>query len=154
MTFPRLATAAQQRETVLGRAAEKPVDRIGEGWLLGHHAVEGVAFGVQLVVALRTPAELQAEEHVADAAPLHRGLQLLAVEVRRKARIGMGAHIHEIGDLVALHQSDERLEVVVGVPHGPHGGWRRHSFMLRPLPDGIGEILIRARAQSVGSYLA
>jgi hypothetical protein len=74
MTFARLTAAAQQRETVLGRLVEDPVDRCFEGWLPGHLAVEGVAFGVELGFALRAPAERQAQERVADAVGLHGGL--------------------------------------------------------------------------------
>jgi hypothetical protein len=56
MTFARLTAAAQQRETVLGRLVEGPVDRCFEGSVPGHLAVAGVAFGVELGFALRAPA--------------------------------------------------------------------------------------------------
>jgi len=62
MAFVRLAAAAQQREAMLGRAAEELVDRLREGGLPGHLVVEGVAFGVELVSALWPPAERQAQE--------------------------------------------------------------------------------------------
>jgi len=113
MALVRRSAAAQQRDAMLGRAAQNPVDRFAEGGLRGHPVVQGMAVGVELIVAPRTPAERRAQELVADATCLHRGLQFLAVEMRSEARVRMRPYVHQLRDSVALHQGEERLDIVV-----------------------------------------
>jgi hypothetical protein len=114
MALARLSTAAQQRDAMLGCAAQNPVDGFVEGGLGGHPVVQGMAFGVELIFAPGTPTEGRAQERVAHAARrLYRGLQLIAVEVRRVARVRMRPYVHHMRDSVALHQGEERLDIVV-----------------------------------------
>lgn len=98
---------------MLGCAAQNSVDRFAEGGLGGHPVVQGMTFDVDLIFAPGSPAERRAQEHIAHAARLYRGLQLIAVEVRRVARVRTRPYVHQMRDLVALHQGEERRGVVV-----------------------------------------
>lgn len=113
MALVRCSAAAQQRDAMLGCAPQDPVDRVAEGGLHGHPVVQGMAFGVELIFASGTPPERRAQERVANVARLYRGPQLLAVELRRVARVRMRPYINQMRDLVALHQGEERLDIVV-----------------------------------------
>ena len=57
MALMRLPAAAQQRDAMPRRAAQDRVDRLVEGGLHGHPVVQGMTVGVELIFALRTPAE-------------------------------------------------------------------------------------------------
>ncbi len=113
MALVWLPAAAQQRDAMLGHAAQDRLDRLAEGGLRGHPVVQGMTVGVELIFALRTTTERGAEERVANAAPLDRGLQLVAVEVRRVARVGMRPYVHHMRDAVTPHQGKEHLDIVV-----------------------------------------
>jgi len=113
MTLVWLPATAQQRDAMPGRAAQDRVDRLAEGELRGHPAVQGMTVGVELIFAPRTPAERRTEERIAHVAPLDRGLQLVAVEVRRVARVGMRPYVHHMCDAVTPHQGKEHLDIVV-----------------------------------------
>lgn len=113
MAIARLSAAAQQRYAMLGCAVQNPVDRFAEDGLRGHPVVQGMAFGIELIFAPGAPAERRAQKCVANATRFDRTLQLIAVEVRRVARVRMGPYIHEMRDLVALHQGEECSDIVV-----------------------------------------
>lgn len=113
MALVWLSAAAQQRDAILRRAPQDPVDRVAESGLRGHPVVQGMTFGVELVCSLGTSAERRAQERVANAARLYRDLQLIAIEVRRVARVRMGPYVHQMRNLVALHQGEERPDIVV-----------------------------------------
>lgn len=113
MALVWLPAAAQQRDATLGRSAQNPVDGLAECGLGGHPVIQGMAVGVELIFTLGTPAERRAEERVANAAPLDRGLQLVAVEMRRVARVGMRPYVHHMCDAVTPHQGKEHLGIVV-----------------------------------------
>jgi hypothetical protein len=72
-----------------------------------------MAVGVELIVSLGTPAEGGAQERVANAARLYRDTQLIAVEVRRVTRVWMRPYVHQVSDSMALHQGEERPDIVV-----------------------------------------
>lgn len=57
MAVARLTAAAHQREAMPARALQQAVYGVFEGGLPGHPVIEGVAFGVELVVALRATPE-------------------------------------------------------------------------------------------------
>ena len=136
MAVARLSTAAHESKPMLRRSTQELMDRILEGRLLGHIAIERMTFLIKVLVALRTSAKRMAEEQVVDVSGRQRRPQLLAVELRHKPRVRVGPHIDHMGDLVAQHKSNERLDVVIGVPDSPYG-WRvGHGLhMLRPGSD-------------------
>jgi len=113
MALVRCSAAAQQRDAMLRCASQDPVDRVAEGGLCGHPVVQGMTFGVELIFPPGTPAERRAQERVAHAARLDRGLQLVAVEVGRVARVRMRPYVHHMRDLVAVHQGEKHLDMVV-----------------------------------------
>ena len=136
MAIKRLPATANQSKPVVGSAEHEPVDRLLKGGLLGHLAVQGVAFRIEMLVAPRPPAKRHAEEHVFDAVCVHASAQLIAAEMRRETRVRIGPHIDDVDDVVALQQRHERLEVMVGMPNSPQNGRRQHrNRMLRPPPD-------------------
>ena len=65
------------------------------------------------VVALRTPPELSAEEHVSDVTTGERALEGLAIELRRESRPWARPHIHDRLDGVLFEQSDNVIGLVV-----------------------------------------
>jgi hypothetical protein len=113
MALVWLSAAAQQRDALLRCATQKPIDRVAEGGFHRHPVVQRVAIGVELIFTPGTPAERRAQVRVANATLLYRGLQLIAVEVGRVTRTRMGPYVHQLRDLVALHQSEEHPNLVV-----------------------------------------
>jgi len=61
----------------------------------------------------RTTSELCSEKQIAHASACHRRLDLLAIEVRREARVRIGAHVNEKLDPLAQHEPRKRVGVVV-----------------------------------------
>jgi hypothetical protein len=113
MALVRLSAAAQQRDAMLGCAAQNPVDRVAERRLHGHPVIQRVTVGVELIFAPWSPTQRRAEVRIANATLLDRGLQLIAVEVGCVARVRMGSYVHQMRDLVALYQVEEHHDIVV-----------------------------------------
>lgn len=113
MTLVWLPAAAQQRDALLRCAAQKPINRVAESGLHRHLVVQRVALSVELISVPGSPAERRAQIRVANAALLYRGLQLIAIEVRRIAGVRMGPYVHQLRDPMARHQGKEHPNLVV-----------------------------------------
>lgn len=79
------AATAEQRQTVVASPAQHTRHGVLKSPVCRHRRVAGMAFGVVVLLALRTPAQLQPHEQVADAGAMQRSLQVVTVELRREA---------------------------------------------------------------------
>ena len=126
MAVARLPTTAHQRESMRLRAAQDSSDCAFEFRLGRHRSVKGVSFGVVVPVVARATTQRFAQKEVADATRADRGLQLLAVEMGRVARVRIGTHIHEEVDPVVEQQLGEPVRLVVRMPNGPEKRCQHH----------------------------
>jgi hypothetical protein len=88
MTIVRLGLATQQREPMRLSSCFEATDRLLEARLCGHRFVECVTFGVVMLLAGRTTAELGSEKEVPDTFTAQTMLELALVELRGEAREG------------------------------------------------------------------
>jgi hypothetical protein len=122
----RIPLAAHQGDAVAMRAVDQALDSCLERLLFGHRSVQRTTLGIVVLLVRRATPQLLSEEEIANAALSHRRLELVAVEVRRKARVWKGPHIDE--ELNPLSQNEMRkgIELVVRMAYGPDNGARRH----------------------------
>jgi hypothetical protein len=97
--------------------------------LSGHISVQGMARSVVVLISLGASTKLKTQEDIPDASLIHRLLQVLAIEVRRNARVRIRTNVYEKFDVLAADERREPLKVVVGMPDGPQSGaWRHASY--------------------------
>src|ERR1035437_9508397 len=83
----RAALAAEKRDPVPLSSTHHTLYGGFERILFGHRPIQRVAIAVIVIVSRRAAAELLAHEHVANAAAGQCGLERVAVELRRVARV-------------------------------------------------------------------
>jgi hypothetical protein len=113
MAVLRVSLAAEQRESVAARTSDEALDRQRELRLFGHGPVEGVAFGIVVLLSGRTTSELFSEKQIPHALACHRRLDLLAIEMWREMRVRIGAHVDEELDLLAQDEPRKCVGVVI-----------------------------------------
>jgi len=79
---------------VAARTRDEALDRQCELRLFGHGAVEGVAFGVVVLLSRRTTSELLSEKQISHALAHHRRLELVAIEMWRETRVRIRTHVN------------------------------------------------------------
>jgi hypothetical protein len=109
-----------------GSAFYHPANCVLKAWLVGHGAVQSMAVVVVLVITLRPSAKREAKEDIGQPASLNRPLQLIAIEMRRVARIGIRPDVEQVGQVVLIHDPKKFLDLVVGVTNCPDGALGRH----------------------------
>lgn len=129
MAILRLAAAAHQAEPVRDGATQDALDASLEGREGGHRRIERVPVGVVVVIVVRTAAERIAQEEVADAAMAEEAIKLLAVEMRRVARVRVGPHVDDVADLRVHNEIHKAIRLVVGMSDGPQD-WRSHALRI------------------------
>ncbi len=82
-----VALAADEGDAVAAGALDEAVNGRPERVLFRHRPVQGVPFGVVVLLAGGASPELSAEEQIADAEPGEPSLELLTIELRRVARV-------------------------------------------------------------------
>jgi hypothetical protein len=119
VALARLALAAKQRDPLLARIAQEALNRHLETRLPGHEVVASMAVLVVMLFPRWPAAQLLAEEEVARTGSAKRHIELLAVEVRRVARVWVGPHVYDDFDALGLQERCEVLKRVVGMPDRP-----------------------------------
>jgi hypothetical protein len=113
MAMLRVSLAAEQRDSVAARTRDEALDRQRELRRFGHGPVEGVAFGIVMLLLGRTTSELFSEKQIAHALACHRRLDLLAIEMWREARVRIRAHVNEKLDLLTQDEPRKGVGVVI-----------------------------------------
>jgi hypothetical protein len=119
VALARLPLAAKQRDPVLASTTQQALNRYLEPWLLGHAIVASVAVLVVIGLPRWPAAEILPREEIARTGPAKRRIELLAVEVRREARVRVGPHVYHDLDALGLQELRKVLKRVVGMPDRP-----------------------------------
>jgi hypothetical protein len=106
MTVARVALAAHQCNAVVAGTVEQPRNRRPEPRLHRHHAIQRVTILVVVLGLVRTATELSTEEQVAGLA-IEGGRQILAIELRGKARVRIRSNIDEELDALLREHGEE-----------------------------------------------
>jgi hypothetical protein len=126
VAMTRISLAADQCDPVAMSTVNEALDGGPKRLLLGHRSVQRMSFGVVVLLVRWATPELCSEEQVADAALSYRGLELVAVEVRREPRVRKGSHIDEELDSLAQNELRKVIELMIRMAYGPHSKTRRH----------------------------
>jgi hypothetical protein len=113
MAVARVSLAAEQSDAMALRAGDETLDRNRKRPPLGHRSVEGVAFRVVVLLSGRAASELVSEEQIAHSPPIHRRLDLVAVEMWRETRVRERPHVHEELDVLTQDELRKVVELVV-----------------------------------------
>lgn len=148
MAFVWLAATTQQGQSMVSGALKDAGNSLLEVRLSGHLSVERVTGRVVVLVAIGSAAKSIAEKQIADTKRLQCGLQRLAVEVWRDARVGVGTEVDDELDFFPAKKGAEPLKVVVRVPDGPQGWRRRHA---RPCYAGAPTSATATRRETIRS---
>jgi hypothetical protein len=89
MALVRLGLAAKQCDPTLPAIVRQPLNGELERGLLGHAVVASMAVLVVMILPRWPTAELLAGEEIADARFAESLIQVLAVELRSEARVGI-----------------------------------------------------------------
>jgi hypothetical protein len=122
-----VSLAADQGDAVAARSLKEALDGSREGLPFGHRTVERMALGVVMILTCGPPSKLLPQEQIAHPTLSHRDLKLVAVEVRRVARVRKGPHIDQELDLLAGDEPYKLFEPMIRVAYGPDSGVRRHD---------------------------
>jgi hypothetical protein len=119
MALLRLALAAKKRDAMLPTTAQQTLNGHPERGLLGHAVIASAAMLVVICFSRWPTAELLSEEEVAHASFAESHIQLLAVELRRDARVWVRAHVHHDFDALGAQELGKPLECVVRMSDRP-----------------------------------
>jgi hypothetical protein len=127
VTVVWVSLAADQGDAIATRTLDETLDGSRKRLLFGHRSVQGVALSVIVILTCGPPPELLAQEQITHPALSHRGLELIAVEVRRVARVRKRAHIDQELDLLPRDELCKIIELMVRVAYCPDSKTRRHD---------------------------
>ena len=135
MTLLRPALAAKEGDAMLPATAQQALNGHAECRSLSHAVVASMAMLVVFLLLGWPTAELLAEEEVAPAGSAESRIQLLAVELRRDARVRVGAHVHDDLDALGAQELGKSLERVVRMPDRPDHRRGPHDLRISSLAD-------------------
>jgi hypothetical protein len=119
MTVLRVSLAADQRYPMVSHAGHEPVDLISKRRLLRHQPIQSMTLVVVMLLLDWTTAQRISEERVSNAMPGQGGLQSLAVELRGKTGVWIGANIHYELDPLLRQQLSEAVKWMTRMSDSP-----------------------------------
>ncbi len=111
----RVLLAAEHRDPVAPHPGDQSIEPAQEPWRAGDQVVADVALLVVEHVLGRPPAELGAQEHVANPGCRQRSFEWRPVELRRVPGAGNRSNVCDHIDRVLSQQTDQAVDVVIGM---------------------------------------
>jgi len=135
VALPRLALAAQQRDSTFATSRQQALYGSSKRGLLGYAVVARVTLLVVVLLPRRPPAKLLSQKEISHSYPTESDIQQLAVELRRNARVGIGADVHDELDPLTPQELREALKRVIRMTDGPDDRHSPHKFRVSRLTD-------------------